>query len=450
MVSAHVPEREQHDDRKQRGSLDRVPNGERQFCTRDQRKAHDGNEPGDLGGESGEKGVRPLFRPKRGRTPFIDGTLVGQPHAAGLYRCVRKPQNWRVRKDRPSLVFIVPGRLETRTGGYEYDRRMVVGLRTLGWSVDVRELDRSFPHPTSAALDEAARVLAAIPDRTTVLIDGLALGAMPAEVEREASRLRVVALIHLPLAAEIGIGHDVAARLEASERRAIAGASLVIVTGKATAAALASYGVASHLITVVAPGTDRAPLARGSHDGPLQLLCVATLNPGKGHDILFRALAAVPYDNWHLTCAGSLDRDPPTVQRLREKLRADGLDARVSLVGELDAPALAACYDNADLFVLATLHETYGMAVAEALAHGLPVVSTATGAIPELVGDDAGLLAPPGDTAALTSALSQMLCDRHLRARLAEGARRVRDRLPAWEDAVDKMAAALDGVTRRG
>ena len=353
-------------------------------------------------------------------------------------------------KDIRSLVFLIPGPLESRTGGYEYDRRMIAGLRARGWSIEVRELHGSFPHPTSAALDAAARVLAAIPDRTTVLIDGLALGAMPAEVEREASRLRIVALVHLPLAAEIGITHDMAARLEASERRALAAASLVIVTGKATTAALASYGVASNLITVVEPGTDRAPLARGSREGPLHLLCVATLNPGKGHDMLFRALAAVPHGDWRLTCAGSLERHPATVDRVRARLRTDGLEARVSLVGDLDAATLAACYDHADLFVLATLHESYGMAVAEALARGLPVVSTATGAISDLVGDEAGLLVPAGDTGALTSALSQVLGDGHLRARLAEGARRVRDRLPTWDVAVGKMAAALEHVSTGG
>jgi glycosyltransferase involved in cell wall biosynthesis len=356
-----------------------------------------------------------------------------------------------VRRDIPPLVFIIPGRLETRTGGYEYDRRMVAGLRARGWPVEVRELDGDFPHPTRAALDEAARVLAALADRRTVLIDGLALGAMPAQVEREASRLRIVALIHQPLAAEIGIGRATAAELEASERRAIAAASLVIVTGKATSGAVASYGVASPLIAVVEPGTDRAPLARGSHDGaPLHLLCVATLTPGKGHDILLRALAAVPHGNWRLTCAGSLDRHPPTAARLRARLRADGLEARVSLVGDLDAVTLAACYDAADLFVLATLYETYGMAVAEALARGLPVVSTASGAICELVGDDAGLVVPAGDAGAFASALSRVLADAPLRARLAEGARRVRDRLPTWDDAVARMAAALDRVGGRG
>jgi glycosyltransferase involved in cell wall biosynthesis len=355
-----------------------------------------------------------------------------------------------------SLVFIVPGSLETRTGGYEYDRQIVAGLRARGWPVEVREVDGSFPHPTSAALAEAARALAAVRDGGTALIDGLAFGAMPDEVEREARRVRIAALIHLPLAAEIGLSQDVAARLEASERRAIAAASLVIVTGRGTAAAMTRHGVAPDRIMIVEPGTDRGPLARGSRGaqggstGPLQLLCVATLNPGKGHEILFRALAAVGHRNWRLTCAGSLDRHPETVQRLRATLQTLGLEECVEFAGDLDAAALARCYHDADFFVLATLHETYGMAVAEALGRGLPVVSTATGAIPELVGDDAGLTVPAGDTMALAAALSRMLDDAHLRARLAEGARRVRDRLPTWEHAAGKAAEALERVATRG
>ena len=364
------------------------------------------------------------------------------------------------------LTVIVPGRLGTRTGGYEYDRRMIAGLRNRGWSVDVLELDETFPRPTAAALDAAAHVLAAIPDRATAVIDGLALGAMPAEVERETSRLRIVALVHLPLAAEIGIDRDTAARFESSERRALAAAALVVVTGKTTVTALAGYGVGRDRIAIVEPGTDRVPLAHGSPAPPLHLISVAALCPGKGHDVLFRALAMVPEHNWRLTCAGSLERHPPTLERLRAQLRADGLEDRVSLAGELDAAALAACYDSADVFVLATLHETYGMAVAEALAHGLPVISTTTGAIPELVrsgarlpaaslppsrqpDQSAGLLVPPDDVDALADALSRVLADARLRERLAAGARLVRDRLPTWEAAVGKMAAVLERVGDR-
>jgi glycosyltransferase involved in cell wall biosynthesis len=356
-----------------------------------------------------------------------------------------------VTPSRGQLSVLVPGCLDTRTGGYEYDRRIIAGLRTRGWGVDVKELDASFPHPTADALRHAADVLRAIPDGTTVLVDGLAFGALAAQAEREASRLKMAALVHLPLAAAAGLDPDTAARLEASERRALAVAVLIVVTGKTTIDALCRYGVAPERIAIVEPGSDRAPLARGSTHGPLHLLSAAAITAGKGHEILVRALEAVADRDWRLTCAGSLERDRSTVERVRTRVSAAGLDDRISFVGELDAAALEACYDTADIFVLATLHETYGMAVAEALAHGLPVVSTATGAIPDLVGASdtgapAGLIVPPGDASAMAGALSRVLGDASLRAQLAQGARRVRDRLPTWDHAVDTMAAALHDI----
>jgi glycosyltransferase involved in cell wall biosynthesis len=352
-----------------------------------------------------------------------------------------------------TLTLVVPGPLGTRTGGSIYDSQIAAALRSRGWVVDVRELAGNFPSPTDDDLDVASRVLAALPDGAIVIIDGLALGAMPSAIECESLRLRIVALVHLPLAAAIGIDTETAASLEASERRALAVVSLVVVTGASTVAALHGYGVERDRIVLVEPGTIRAPLARGSAAGPLQLLSVATLNPGKGHEVLLRALSSIPHRDWRLTCAGDLNRHPATVARVRAALRSTGLADRVSLAGELDEAALAECYDRADLFVLATLHETYGMAVAEALAHGLPVVSTLTGAIPELVdpdGDGAGLLVPPGDAAALADALSRAVGDAGLRDRLAQGARRVRDRLPTWDEAASKMAAALERMATDG
>ena len=342
------------------------------------------------------------------------------------------------------IVIVVPGRLDTSTGGYVYNRRMVQGLSQCGWSVEVRELDDSFPYPTPAALERAARVLADLRDGTLVLVDGLALGAMPEVIEHEAARLRIVALVHLPLGADVSIDRNVAARLEASERHALAAAALIIVTGTATIALLARYGIARDKIVVVEPGTARAPLARGSGGIPLSLLSVATLNPNKGHEILIEALATVPQRDWQLTCVGSITRHPATTERVAATIRRLDLEDRVTLVGELDAATLDGYYDRADVFVLATLQETYGMAVAEALARGLPVVSTTTGAIPDLVGAEAGLLAPPGNIEALARALARIIGDGALRAQLAEGARCVRDRLPDWERAYAKMATALE------
>ncbi len=359
----------------------------------------------------------------------------------------------------PALTVVIPGDLETRTGGYEYDRRIIAGLRARGWTVDVSPLDATFPQPTRAAREGAVRVFAAIPDGATVLVDGLALGALPDEIAREAARLTFVALVHHPLAAETGLDPDVAGALEGSERRALASARVVVVTSRRTAASMTRYGVSEDRIAIVEPGTDRAPLARGSQSAirnssamrnsqsAMSLLCVATLTPRKGHELLCRALAAVSNKQWRLRCAGSLDRDPATTARVRAQLRADGLEDRVSLVGELDAAALALEYDRADVFVLATLYEGYGMAVAEALARGLPVVSTATGAIEEIV-CGAGRIVPPGNLDALTVALSSVLDDAGARDALAARARQVRDRLPTWDDATTGLARALERAAR--
>ena len=355
------------------------------------------------------------------------------------------------------LTVLVPGDLDTRTGGYGYARRVIAELRERGWIVDVRTLDGSFPFPTAPAREHAARVLAAVPDRATVLVDGLALGALPTEMAREAARLDIVALVHHPLAAETGLDEAAAAALEDSERRALAQVRAVVVTSRATGRAVAAYGVAANRIVVAEPGTDRAPMARRSpipnphsalrnvDGGAVALLCVATLTARKGHELLFQALASLHDRSWRLVCAGSLDRDRPLVERLRAQLHAGGIADRVELRGELDAEALAAEYDRADVFVLPTLYEGYGMAVAEALARGVPVVSTATGGIHEMVANEGGIVVAPGDAGAFSAALARLLDDGVLRGQLADGARRVRDRLPTWDDAVTTLVGVLGG-----
>jgi glycosyltransferase involved in cell wall biosynthesis len=349
-----------------------------------------------------------------------------------------------------ALEFIIPGDLQSATGGYVYDRTMVAGLRALDWRVGVHGLDASFPSPTPGALAHAEGLLADLPDRACVLVDGLALGAMPRLIESHAQRLAIVALIHMPLASEFGIAPAVAERLREQERRALQVVRHVIVTSRSTERDLAAYGVEQSRLSVVEPGVWPAPSVGIPHeragDGLLRMLCVATIHEGKGHELLVDALASLAHLPWHLRCVGSLTRSPATVQRLADRLQRLGLVDRITLQGELPHAALSELYLASDLFVLPTLRESYCLAVAEALAHGLPVVSSRTGAIPELVANAAGLLIEPGDRGALRAALFRVLQDGALRSSLRAAALAVRARLTPWPQACERMACVLERV----
>jgi glycosyltransferase involved in cell wall biosynthesis len=343
----------------------------------------------------------------------------------------------------PPLHFVVPGPLDQRTGGYIYDRRIVEGLRARGWTVEMHELAGRFPTVDAVARHAAAASTDAIPPSHLCVIDGLALPAFADLGDRLPHWL---ALVHHPLALETGLTPAEARAFTAMERRLLAGASRVIVTSPGTRRDVAAYGVEDRRIGVICPGTDPAPLARGS-DGPgLALLCVASLTPRKGHLVLLEALHGLTDLDWRLTCVGSAERDPACARAIVAALDRTGLRARAELVGERAEADLGPYYDRADLFVLASYHEGYGMALAEALARGLPVISTTAGAIPETVPDAAGLLVAPGDAQALTAALRRVMIEPELYETLRAGARAARESLPGWDDAAIAFAAELADV----
>ncbi len=345
-----------------------------------------------------------------------------------------------------TAYFLIPGDPDARTGGYRYDRRIMDGLGDLGWRVALRRLSATFPQPNAAALQAADAALAGLPDQALVIIDGLALGAMPDVVAAHRERLRLVGLVHHPLALETGLDEPQRQQLYASEREALRHVQQVIVTSPNTARALLDYDVTPERCTVVSPGADPAPLATGSGNGELALLCAASLTPRKGHAVLFQALAQLKQHRWRLRCAGSPAFAPATAAHLQTLIHELGLTGRVELLGELDNAALAACYQQADLFVLPSFYEGYGMVLAEALACGLPIISTTAGAIPDTVPAGAGLLTPPGDVAALAGALARVLDEPELRQTLAAGARRARRALSDWAQACAQFAAALATV----
>ncbi|MCV0394793.1 MAG: glycosyltransferase family 4 protein [Rhizobiaceae bacterium] len=345
---------------------------------------------------------------------------------------------------RRQLFFAIPGDLATPTGGYGYDRRLIEELRKLGWTTRVVALPAAYPFPSPRDEEAAGSALAVVPDDGLVMIDGLAFGAMADIAAREAERLRLVALVHHPLADETGRSADETAAFERSERQALRHARAVICTSRATARRLEDgFGVEPGRITVAPPGTERKPRAPRRGDPPV-LLALGALVPRKGHDVLVEALAALADLDWRARFAGPDDRDERWTAHLKGLAERHGLAGRIEFPGAVEDGGRELA--RADIFVLASRHEGYGMAFAEALAHGLPVVACRAGAVPDLVPEAAGALVPPDDPGALAEALRRLLNDPVRRRDAADAAWRAGQALPAWDETALLVDKVLKGI----
>lgn len=340
------------------------------------------------------------------------------------------------------LFLMVPGDPETITGGYAYDRALVAALSRRGWAARLTPLPGDFPDPANDSVDSALDSIASAPADSLVLVDGLAFGALPAERLRALGR-PVAALVHHPLALEGGRSVAEATALAAAESAALATATAVIATSPATARTLAAdYGVPAHRLTVALPGTDRLPPAVGSGAVPT-ILTVATITRRKGHATLVAALDRIRDRAWRAVFVGDDTRDPACAAALRREIAARGLHDRITLTGAVTPLALLDHYLAADVFALVSTHEGYGMAFAEALSAGLPIVAGDGGAVRDTVPADAGLLVAPGGVEATAAALARLLDDPALRRRTAAAARRAGAALPTWDDTAAAVATAL-------
>jgi len=343
------------------------------------------------------------------------------------------------------FVFAVPGDLDTPTGGYAYDKRIIAELRGLGWRPEVLNLGDGFPHPSALTRATAKVQLNEVPKGRAIVIDGLAFGVMPDEAEALSQTHPLIAMVHHPLALESGVTAEEAKTLRESERRALSFTHAVIVNSRATADALADYGVPAERITIARPGTDRVSIVPSDHEGPVALLTVGSLVPRKGYDVLIGALATLIDLPWRLIIVGDA-RDPATAEDVRTAIAHHKLGPRTSLLGAVTASRLAELYPLSDLFVLPSRYEGFGMAYAEAIAHGLPVIGTTAGAIPETVPETAGILVPPDDVPALAAALRRLIESPRERAQLAAGARIAAKYLPTWSESAKLFSDAIERV----
>ncbi len=345
------------------------------------------------------------------------------------------------------VAFAIPGDLDTPTGGYAYDRRMIAELQKLGWQVDVIGLGDGFPRPDAATKTGARDKLAAVPKDCPIIIDGLALGVLPEAAKELREDHLLLALVHHPLALETGLSPDDEKALKTSEYDALAAARGVVVNSPSTSQLLVDdYDVPPDLITIALPGTDRGETAEGSSDGIVRLVSVGSVVPRKGFDVLVEALAPLKNLPWRLTIAGDLTRDEATASQLDADITKHGLADRIDIVGVLSADGVAALYVASDVFVLASRFEGYGMAYAEALAHGLPVIGTTAGAIPDTVPPNAGVLVEPNDVRALTRALRMLIENPKERQWLASGACEAGAALPTWEVSAKLLADAIEAL----
>ncbi|HEU5271221.1 MAG TPA: glycosyltransferase family 4 protein [Jatrophihabitans sp.] len=355
----------------------------------------------------------------------------------------------------PAVHFLVPEGTDDParpSGGNGYDRRLGAGLAAAGWDVRWYPVAGCWPEPDPAAGDALAVLLTGLPDGAVLLVDGLVAASAPAVLTAQAGRLRLVVLVHMP---------------QDADRPVLAAAAAVVTTSDWTRARLLARQPLES-VHVARPGADRAEPATGTAAGN-RLLCVAALAPHKGQDLLVAALAELADRSWHCTLLGPLDRDPAFVERLRRQAAGAGIADRVELAGPAVGTALDRAYRSADLLVLPSRTEAYGMVITEALGHALPVLATAVGGVPEALlgaaGADAlcgpkppsrpaavsvraaqygpGMLVRPEDPGALAGGLREWLDDAGLRDRLRTAARERRASLVGWPDTVDRVAAVL-------
>ncbi len=280
------------------------------------------------------------------------------------------------------------------SGGNTYDRRVCTGLAAAGWSVREHAVPGDWPRPGPVGHAALTRAVRGIPDGAVVLADGLIASAAPEALVGHARRLRQVVLVHMPL------GHrppdGVAGVVRARERAVLGAAAAVVTTSAWTRRRLGElYSLPADRVHVAEPGVDAAGLAPGTAAGDA-LLCVAAVTPDKGHDVLLDGLATATDMSWRCACVGSLDRDPAFADAAQRRVRDNGLHGRVRFTGPRTGAELDREYAAADLLVLASRAETYGMVVTEALARGVPVLAAEVGGVTEALGHGEDGTRPPG------------------------------------------------------
>jgi glycosyltransferase involved in cell wall biosynthesis len=360
---------------------------------------------------------------------------------------------------------------DTPTGGTVYDQNLVTELRALGIAVRLHRLAGPWPETDASTQANLARALRAQP---ACLVDGILAGASPEVVAAAVESGHAVTLVvHLPISDELGLDPARRERYAALEGQAVRAASGVVCPSHWCAAELRQrYGRSD--LGVAIPGVTPAPVAPGSQHsgGAPRLLTLASLTPTKDQLTLVRAFARLKDLAWSADLVGFDVADPGYAARVRYEVAEAGLQDRIRVTGALTGSALDQRWDVADLLVLPSRVETFGLVVTEALARGIPaIVSAGTGAVealqqgatlptdvvpgtagptdavPGTAGPtDAmpGTAVPPGDPTALAAVLRRWLTEPTLRRTWQQSALARRGNLPGWQRTAEAVLSYLE------
>lgn len=332
------------------------------------------------------------------------------------------------------------------TGGYVYNARMLAELAGLGWSTRRLTLPEGFPQPSSAALTQIAAELSAIPDGAIVMIDQVCLARIAALLRRDhALRSGIVEIFHHPTVHDIAPGIPARDQADRLEREALAVADMVIASSRTTARTLtADYAVPASSIVTAPPGFERpAQWPVRNRQRPLRLLSVGAIVPRKGYLRLVEALAGLGQADWRLHIVGNPDRDPDyaaATSALAERL---GLGDRVRLLGKLSEEAIEREWAAADLYVSASEHEGFGMAIGEAVMRALPIVTTSAGAVGEWLSPSCASILDGGGSEDLRDAIAALIGEPTRLDAMSRAASEAAAQLPTWSGSARIVSSAL-------
>ncbi|MCA1603130.1 MAG: glycosyltransferase family 4 protein [Acidobacteria bacterium] len=350
---------------------------------------------------------------------------------------------------------MIYGSIETLTGGYLYDRTLLDHLVSRGDRAEVISLPRRSHYPR-AFCDNASPTL--VRRLTRARFDVLLQDELvhPSVVFlngwlRARARYPIVAIVHLLRSSE-ETARGLRGFYSAAERRYLCTVDAALYNSETTRRAVETLLGRSLPGVIAYPGCDHLAVERSETElaararaaGPLRVLSIANVLPGKGLCVLIDALSRLPADSWRLQIVGSLTMDRPYVDRLRDLIGRAGLGANVCLVGTVPNPRIPEYLLTSHLLVVPSHYEALGIAYLEAMRFGLPVIATAAGGAHEIVEHGReGFLVAPGDADALTRHLRLLVADRELLLRMGLAARRRTARHPTWDQSFERARTFL-------